>query len=699
MDEDKKDKLATLRQSAEAVLESLSGQDHHLERLGLKQALHELSVHQIELEMQNEELSKSRDELERSRDKYQQLYDFAPIGYFTMDEKGLLLEVNLAGARMLGVERNYLARKPFMTYLAPESQGEFYRHRTAVFHGAAHQTCELTLVNRAGRRVHASMQSQPLPGRKGERVCLCAVTDVTARMAAEEGLRESEARFRQLVENIREVFWVSDAASDRILYISPAFADIWGRPSSAAYANPALFIEAVHPEDRERVRQALGRLKASGEKLSERFRVVRPGGGVRWAWARAFPVRDEKGGVYRIAGLAEDITDNRRLEDELVSAKLTAERASNTKSEFLANMSHEIRTPMNAIIGMTRLLMEGPLIPEQRELLTDVENASHALLAIINDILDFSKIEAGKVDLKLEAFDLWRVVKAVVRTLAVSAERKGLALSLDIDPATPRKVVSDPGRLRQVLVNLAGNAVKFTSEGHVAVRVWPSQGTVRDGDGNSFVAVNFSVEDTGIGIPEEKLDVIFDTFIQADLTTTKSYGGTGLGLAICKRLADLLGGSISVKSSPGQGSLFSFSILAEIPPGDAPLSEGDDTPAGEVSLPPLNILLAEDNELNQRFAVKYLSTRGHKVKAVSTGRQALEALAGDRYDLLLMDVSMPEMDGIEATMILRAHDGGLFDPFIPVIAVTAHAVKGDEERFLASGMNAYLSKPLDMEKF
>jgi len=694
------DRLAALRAKAESILDGMGAKPMEVSGSDLKAILHELSVHQIELEMQNEELVKSRDELERSRDKYQQLYDFAPLGYLSLSHEGLILEANLAGAKLLGVERNYLLRKPLITYLAPESQGTFFRHRRAVFEERTPQTCELVFLNRDGTRVFAAVHSQVMrAGTLGE-VCLSAVTDITERIQAEEDLRDSEIRFRQLVENIREVFWVRDLHSGRILYVSSAYVDVWGRSPSSLDANPATFEQAIHEADRASMISAMERLRLSGEKVSQRFRVVRPDGEIRWVWARAFPILDNQGQAYRVVGLAEDITETRRLEDELRFAKETAERASMTKSEFLANMSHEIRTPMNAIIGMTKLLMEGSLAPEQRELLADVESAGGALLAIINDILDFSKIEAGKVDIKLEGFDLWELLNTLVRTLSSSAQRKGLQLLLEIADGTPRAVRTDPGRLRQILINLVGNAVKFTPAGQVTIKVWASPGQLYGEDGSAFATVNFSVVDTGIGIPESKLDVIFDSFIQADLTTTKSYGGTGLGLAITKRLVDLLGGSIRVSSTVGEGSAFSFSIpveivRAEIPEQPAPpqrtLPESDGVAR--------NILLAEDNELNRRFAVKFLTMRGYKVTAVSNGREVLEALAKDTFDLVLMDISMPEMDGLEATMAVRAHDGSAFDPDIPIVAVTAHAVKGDEERFLETGMNAYLAKPLDLAHF
>jgi len=691
------ERLTDLRRKAEDALRDLGRGEQDGCGGDVRSLLHELSVHQVELEMQNEELARSRDALERSRDKFQQLFDFAPLGYFAFDGEGLILEANLAGSSLLGVDRNRLLRKPLMPYLNPRSQGSFFTHRKAVLESGQPQECSLLLVSRTGRELHCAVRSVAMRTQEDGLVCFSSFADITDHIRAEEELRTSEARFRQLVENIRDVFWVSDVESSRVLYASPALRDVWGITPQELAVRPEGFLEAVHAEDRPRVHKALERLAGSGEHLSERFRVVHPGGEARWVWARVFPVRDGSGRVYRTAGLAEDITKTRRLEEELLQAKEMAERANLAKSQFLANMSHEIRTPMNAVIGMTQLLLESRLDHEQREMLADVKSAGASLLSIINDILDLSKIEAGRADLLSEPFEPRKALPAILRQFAQPARRKGLELLLDIDPETPAVVCADLGRLRQIVLNLVGNAVKFTQRGHVRVSLKPSPGKIVDQDGTPWATLNLAVADTGIGIPADKLESVFDPFVQADQSTTKRHGGTGLGLAICRRLADLLAGAVHVESAEGQGSTFTLSlpvILCEAPPESHANEEA--SPVGGHKH--LNILLAEDNELNRRFATRFLTSRGHAVQAAGTGREVLEALAQRRFDLVLMDISMPGMDGMEATRAIRAHDGSAWDPDIPVVAVTAHAVKGDRERFLEAGMTDYLSKPLDLEQ-
>nr|WP_307727819.1 PAS domain S-box protein [Massilia sp. TS11] len=418
------------------------------------------------------------------------------------------------------------------------------------------------------------------------------------------------------------------------------------------------------------------------------------------------------GGESYLLGFAIDISEQRAAREAMQRAIESAEAASRAKSEFLANMSHEIRTPMNGILGMTELVLESKLSGQQREDIGLVKASADALLTIVNDILDFSKIEAGKLDIEDIPFDPARLAHACVRAMQLRAQQKGLRLALELGSGLPPAVKGDPGRLRQVLLNLLGNAIKFTEQGEVVLTV--AVGRVQA----HRVDLHFAVRDTGIGIPADKQRLIFEAFAQADGSTTRQYGGTGLGLTISRRLVILMQGELLVDSEPGRGSTFYFTLPltpsaaladdedAAQPPSLAPLLPGASAAGGCAREPVyssqehaawrLRVLLAEDNPVNQRLAVRLLERLGHHITLVDNGLAALEHAQAGGFDLILLDVQMPGLDGLSVARHIRQREADQGEgAHVPIVAMTARAMQGDRERCLAAGMDDYLSKPID----
>jgi PAS domain S-box-containing protein len=411
-----------------------------------------------------------------------------------------------------------------------------------------------------------------------------------------------------------------------------------------------------------------------------------------WLNTNLAPYRDNQGEIIGLVGISWDITSRKIYERELERAKELAEEGTRAKSEFLANMSHEIRTPMNGIIGMAEILKQAQLQPQEKENLDILVSSTRSLLSLVNDILDISKIEAGKVELEVEDFDIRHILKEIENIMFIRADEKSLDYKTFISPDVPRVICGDPSRLKQIILNLVNNAVKFTKKGFVHVYVSVAE------ENREEVRMMIKVIDSGIGISEEGRKNLFQLFSQVDTSTTKNYGGTGLGLSIAKRLVMLMQGDIGLESEVDTGSTFWFTAVFSKSPLTAPSAnaintekEYDIQPAGKI----LNILLAEDNEINQKIIQYSLTNAGHRVDIAANGREAVDMYKTGNYDLILMDVQMPVLDGYEVTAHIRNAEkkNKGQKPGIPIIALTANAMKGDREKCLEAGMDEYLSKP------
>ncbi len=653
----------------------------------------------------------AEDALKESEEKYRSILENMTEGYFESDSSGRITFANDAGLYLMGYEpheREKVYRSHYRQYTTPETYENMKTAYRQVYQtGQSRVLDDYEIVRRDGSIRTHQMSVVLIRDASGNKTGFrTVVRDITERKQTEDALKESEERFRQLAEVFPETIFEADFAG-RMTYANQHGLDKFHLTQENIDAGINI-IDLVAQSDRSKARQRIeNRLKGMTGGFLE-YKAQRLDGANFDAMCY-LALMNKKGKTAGFRGFILDITERKQAEALILEARDKAEEVSRAKSEFLSMMSHEIRTPLNAIIGMSELLEETRLDEEQKKYVHTFKNAGESLLHIINDILDYSKIEAGKIELERVPFDLIGMVKSTSEIMAMQARQKGVQLIVDIRPDVPGDLTGDQQRLRQVLINLIGNAIKFTEKGEISVRLEKIDENARE----RKCTVRFSVTDTGIGIPREKLEYIFEHFSQADTSVTRKFGGTGLGLAICKKLIELMGGQILVESRVGKGSRFYFTLPFDlqvrdetIPPEGIPANqkapslektrEGaeDLSAVSPQQMRPLNILHIEDAENNRMIIRSYFKKTPFLVDEAVNGQIGLDKFKAGHYDLVLMDMQMPLMDGYTATREIRKweKEKGLRE--VPILALTAHVLKEDVEKSLAAGCTGHLTKPI-----
>jgi len=634
--------------------------------------------------------SRFEKDLIESKGLFQTVFNNTAAAITVTDKYEKIVAWNPFAEKMLGMDQEDLFNKP-VEELYPPSEWKRLRSLNVRKKGVL-SDIEAKIKKKDGDVLDVSVSISILKDLDGNIMgSIGIMNDITNLKVATRKVQESEAKVRAVLDNTAAAIIQVDS-EERIVSWNKFTEKMLGAKKKDLFMRK---VSSLYPrKEWQKIRSEKIRDKGAGYHIESK--IIKQNGDIIDVDLSINILKDSNDKITGSVGIMQDITQRKKFQEMLVSAKLAAEQANSAKSMFLANMSHEVRTPMNAIMGMLDLTLDTELSEEQKDNLVVAKESADNLLGLINDILDLSKVEAGKISLENIEFHLHNIVRNVVKGLSVIAKDKNLKLEVDIEENVPELIKGDPVRLRQIIINLVNNAIKFTSEGKITVGI--KLESIRD----KQAVLLFYVKDEGIGIPKDKHKTVFEIFAQADDSTTRKFGGTGLGLAICKRLVEMMNGTIWIESEVGQGSTFLFTGEFDIVDKDASevgklYSEEKEEVNENAAADYLKILLAEDNIVNQKIAARMLEKFGWNVYVVENGKLAVEQYQKESYDVILMDAQMPEMNGFEATAAIREREketGG----HMPIIALTARAMAEDRQICIDAGMDGYVAKPIDRTK-
>lgn len=628
------------------------------------------------------------------RERFQLYVENAPFGIFVVDEKGHYQDVNEAGAQITGYSKVELLEKTIGDLSYPEDLEEALSEFSNLV-----RTGKLYLRNRYINRKGEIRNWEIKAVKMDDNLFLGYTTDITMQIQQETEIRSVNSVVLEINDRLQLALHAGDLAvydwdliNDTLLWDDQMYR-LYGLDRKRGLVIYDFWMNLIHSDDQLRVKEAIA-LALSGENdYDTDFRTILPDGTKRTIKAYGQITRDTSGKPIKMTGINFDITIQRQNEMDLFESKEKAEAANAAKDRFLAMMSHEIRTPMNGFMGMIQLMQMTKLSVEQEEYLRIAKFSADALLAVVNDILDYSKIDAGKMSLDISLFNLKSVIGDTVALFSLSASNKSLPVELKFDEAVPEQCIGDSLKIRQVIANLLGNAVKFTHSGKIDIEI-----RVAEKLDARRIRLQCVVTDTGIGIPAEKIDLLFKGFSQIDSSNTRKFGGTGLGLAISKALADMMAGSIEVESQELIGSRFTFFWVVEVGRIEATVERAQDEIKTPNERTDITLLVVEDDAVSRKVIEAMGQRKGWTVLSVASGIEALTILKNRRFDLICMDVQMPDMDGYETTIAIREIERKL-GIHTPIIALTANALQGDREKCIQVGMSDYLSKPINAEQF